>query len=402
MRILLVHDYAPPLGGAEVMNTTMVRGMQQRGHDVRRFCSSAALSQLPPDDTPPEYVCPGTTSRWRTLLQSANPWAGPTLRRAIDEFRPDVVHVKIFLTQLSPLILPVLRDVPTIYHAVWYRAVCPTGRKLLPDGRACTSRAGAACYRDGCLPLRDWMPLMAQHAMLQRWRHHLNLTVANSRWTASLLEREGIGPVTVVPNGVPVVPAREPLDATPSVVYMGRLTGEKGVDVLLDAFAMVRSRVPTARLTIVGDGPARGALESQCLALQLGGQVRFVGHRSRDEAEAIAGPAWVQVIPSRWAEPFGVVAAEAMMRGTAVVATDAGGLAELVLHDDTGLRVPPGRPDALADAMTAMLVDRARAEQFGASARRVALRELTEDVFVDRMLECYARGRALHASGAAT
>ncbi len=393
MRILLVHDYAPPLGGAEVMNTTLIRGLRERGHEVRRLCSSAAITQLAPTDAPPEYVCTGTTSRWRTLLQSANPWAPGALRRAIREFRPDVVHAKIFLTQLSPLILPVLRDVPTIYHAVWYRAVCPTGHKLMPDGRTCESRPGAVCYREGCLPLRDWVPLMAQRAMLQRWRHHVDLTVANSRWTASLLEADGVAPVTVVPNGVPVVPARQTFDEAPSAVYVGRLSREKGVDVLLDAFAQVLTRVPAARLTIIGDGPLRAALEAQSRDLQIGHGVRFMGHLPRTDAESIARTAWVQVIPSRWAEPFGIVAAEAMMRGTAVVATDAGGLAELVHHELTGLRVPPGNVDTLAVALSSVLGDRGLAERFGTAAREVALRDLTEDRFVTGMLDCSMRVR---------
>lgn len=399
MRILLVHDYAPPLGGAEVMNATMVHGLRRRGHEVRRFCSTAAMVDLPAGESPPEYECRGTTSRWRTLLQTANPWAATALQRAIDEFRPEVVHVRIFLTQLSPLILPVLRNVPVIYHAVWYRAVCPTGHKLLPDGRRCTSHAGMVCLREGCLPSHDWVALMAQHAMLQRWRHHIDLTVANSQWTAALLEDGGFPPVTVVPNGVPIAPQRAALDGEPAVVYVGRLSREKGVDTLLQAFAAVRAQLPTTTLTIVGDGPSRTELEGLCRTLALDGAVRFTGHLPRAEAETIAASAWVQVVPSRWAEPFGIVAAEAMMRGTAVVATDSGGLAELVQPGETGVRVPPGRDDLLAEALVRVLADRTNAERLGANGRTVALAQLTDDIFVDRMLDCYAQAQAIHAAG---
>jgi hypothetical protein len=66
-----------------------------------------------------DYTCRGTTSPLRTLLQSANPSAWWQLRRVLAEFRPEVVHVRLFLTQLSPLILPVLRRVPSLYHAAW-------------------------------------------------------------------------------------------------------------------------------------------------------------------------------------------------------------------------------------------------------------------------------------------
>jgi hypothetical protein len=105
-----------------------------------------------------DYECFGTTSRFRTLLQTFNPWAFAGLRRVLAEFRPDVVHVRMFLTQLSPLILPLLRDLRSLYHVIWYRPVCPLRTKVLPDGTACHDPAGIACSRHRCLPLRDWVP----------------------------------------------------------------------------------------------------------------------------------------------------------------------------------------------------------------------------------------------------
>src|SRR5207237_1732610 len=142
----------------------------------------------------------GTTSRLRTLLQSANPWAAMKLRRVLDVFQPDIVHVKMFLTQLSPLILPMLKNVRSIYHVVWYRPICPLGTKLLPDGNLCYSPPGTICYRTGCLPLRDWAPLMLQMKLWRRWRGVFDLVVANSEAVKRRLMAEGIEPVEVVLN----------------------------------------------------------------------------------------------------------------------------------------------------------------------------------------------------------
>jgi len=199
-RILIVDDYAPLYGGAEVVNAALTDALRRRGHSVRRFTSTAGLETLP-NHSPlrPEYACRGTLSRWRTALQSANPWAPAALRRAIDDFRPDVVHGKIFETQLSPFILPVLRSVPSVHHAVWYRAVCPTGLKYLPSGAACTARAGVVCMSSGCVPVRDWLPLMAQRQLLRRWRGVFRATIANSNATAQQLLDDGIKAITVVP-----------------------------------------------------------------------------------------------------------------------------------------------------------------------------------------------------------
>jgi Glycosyltransferase Family 4 len=173
VKILLVNDYAVPQGGAEILILNLREALRARGHDARLFASNAGENS---SGNLADYTCPGTTSRLRTLLQSANPCAATELPRVLAGFRPDVVHVQMFLTQLSPLILPLLRSVPSLYHVVWYRPICPLGTKLLPDRSSCYSPPGAVCYRTGCLPVLDWVPLMFQMKLSRRWRPVFDLT----------------------------------------------------------------------------------------------------------------------------------------------------------------------------------------------------------------------------------
>ena len=177
MKILLVNDYGTLAGGAEVQILLLRNELRKRGHDARLFTSSARPTT---GESQADYECLGTISRFRTLLQTANPWAYLRLRQVLAGFQPDVVHVKMFLTQLSPLILPLLRDTPSLYHVAWYRPICPLGTKMLTDGTTCHVSAGVACYQNGCLPLRDWFPLMLQMKLWRRWREAFNLIVANS------------------------------------------------------------------------------------------------------------------------------------------------------------------------------------------------------------------------------
>jgi glycosyltransferase involved in cell wall biosynthesis len=157
----------------------------------------------------------------------------------------------------------------------------------------------------------------------------------------------------------------------------------------LEAFAKVTARLPQARLLIAGDGSERNRLRAKIDQLDLGGSVEMLGHLSRTQLEDHFASAWVQVVPSRWEEPFGIVAAEAMMRGTAVVASNTGGLAELVQHGETGILVPPSDPAALAGALLPLLENQPQADRIGMSGREFAMRYLTEDVFVDRFLCLY-------------
>ena len=223
MKILLVSDYATPVGGVEILMLALRDRLRERGHDARVFASSARPGV---DENFADYECFGTTSRFRTLLQTINPWAFWRLRRILTEFKPDVIHVMMFLTQLSPLILPLLKKRPSRYHAQWYRAICPVGTKLLPNGDGCHVPAGLVCYRQRCLPLRDWFPLMLQLRLWRYWRGAFDLIVANSRAVQPCLEAEGVTPVEMIWNGVSPRPPRVSLSRLPTAVFTGRLVRE--------------------------------------------------------------------------------------------------------------------------------------------------------------------------------
>ena len=185
--------------------------------------------------------------------------------------------------------------------------------------------------------------------------------------------------------------ARPPLDGPPTVTYAGRLIAEKGPDVLVRAFARARERVPAARLSIAGAGPAAPMLRALIDELGLSDSAVLHGQLGGDVLETTLGRGWVHAVPSRWPEPFGLTATEAMMHGTAVVASDIGGLAESVAHESTGLRVPPGDELALADALVRLLSDRALAERLGAAGRERAHARFTLDVCVTRFERLYHR-----------
>ncbi len=386
MKILLVNDYATPTGGAELLMLGLREGLRERGHDTRLFASSARPGG---GKSLADYECFGTTSRFCTLLQMVNPWAFWRLRQVLAAFRPDVVHVGMFLTQLSPLILPLLRDVPSLYQVHWYRPVCPLGTKTLPDGTACRVPAGAVCYRNRCLPLRRWVPRMLQMRLWRRWRQVFSLIAANSEAVKRLLLAEGFGPVEVLWPGIPMQPMRPPLSPPPTVAFAGRLVRQKGAEVLVRAFAKVVARIPEARLLLVGDGPERQHLQSLIHDLRLSASVSLRGYLPRSEMERHLTGAWVQVVPSQFAEAFGLVAVEAMMRGTAVVASASGGLTEVVKDGQSGFLVPPGKADALAEALIVVLRDRELAEQMGKTGREVALACFREETYIDRFVQCY-------------
>ncbi len=398
MRILLVHDYGTPTGGAELQMLSLRRGLRERGHTVRLFTSRAKHvgGDVLADDS-----CFGVTNRLQVLTQAVNPSAVRQLRRVLRDFRPDVVHARMILYQLSPAILPLLRPYPSVYQAAMYRAICPIGTRVLPSGASCTHRAGVVCLRERCVTPQSWLLLMLQRALWLRGRNVFSRFVALSHPMREVLEAGGLAPVQVIHNGVPERDVRPLLPSTPRVVYAGRLAPEKGVDVLLRAFAKCVSELPSAQLDIIGDGPERHALTQLTNSLGLHSHVHFLGHLSRDRMESACEAAWVQAVPSQWPEPFGNVSTEAMMRGTAVIASDVGGQRDIVVHDQTGLLLPAADVAAWHAALQRLLTDRDLAESMGRAGRVRALSMFGEAACLDQWESLYREIVAERAGTAA-
>jgi glycogen(starch) synthase len=184
-------------------------------------------------------------------------------------------------------------------------------------------------------------------------------------------------PPKLAPTPRPVVPA--------ALFAYGRLVADKGFDVALRAFAIVRQRHPKACMTIAGDGPARADLERLAAMLGLTACVGFVGVVPPDAVPKLLNEATVVIVPSRWDEPFGLVALEAALMERPVVATRVGGLVEAVEDEVTGLLVSKDDPDALAAAVLALLDDAPRADAMGQAGRARA-----RDLFAwDRCVAAY-------------
>lgn len=178
------------------------------------------------------------------------------------------------------------------------------------------------------------------------------------------------------------------------VLFVGRLVERKGVRYLIDA---VRRLPPgrNARLVIIGDGPERSALEAEVRRLGLEGRVALRGRVSDRELREAYATASVLVLPaivdSRGdTEGLGVVLLEAMAYGVPVVASNLGGITDIVTDGATGLLVPPADPDALAAALERVAADTALAEHLAAAGRRRMLEHFSWPAIVARWEECYA------------
>jgi glycosyltransferase involved in cell wall biosynthesis len=152
------------------------------------------------------------------------------------------------------------------------------------------------------------------------------------------------------------------------LLFVGRLAAVKGVPLLLEAMAALAPRFPALRLSLIGDGPERAALEAQARALGLAERVAFHGYRSQTEVAEALPEADVFVLPS-FAEGLPVVLMEALAAQVPVVTTQIAGVPELVQEGVSGRLVPPGDAAALAEAIAALLADPEARRRMGAAGR---------------------------------
>jgi glycosyltransferase involved in cell wall biosynthesis len=350
---LLAYTDNSLIGGAEMSLVTLIGAL---GDTVQPALMATHRHVL-------EWIaerCPGVSA---TLL----PHAGHKRElaaiaahiRAIHHHRPDIFHANLHHSWSGTygiLAAQLARGVRTVAveHSLW--PVCTPGQRR--------RRQGLDRRLDG----------------------HVAVSSRLARDVEELLGLPA-GTIGTIHNGVPDL-RLEPLPRLreePTLGFVGRLAAEeKGLDVLLHAVA----RLPDAAAVLVGDGPDRQQLERLAAELGIADRVVFTGWS--DEVRRLLPTFDVLVQPSR-REGFGIALVEAMLAEVPVVATDAGGMSEVVVDGVTGITVPPDDPDAVAAAAGALLRDLERRRAMGRDGRRIALERFSAQAMARGFTGLYER-----------
>lgn len=377
MRVLLVNKFHWPKGGSETYYFALAEGLRAAGHEVA-FFSMGDERNLSCEQE--RYFVPASdyngksspVAKAREALAFA--YSRESLRRfeaLCRDFRPDVVHMSLVHRQITLSILdaPYLAEnqVPVVWTSHDYIAVCPSYTMLDGEARVCDACLDGDfrhCVEHRCVKGSRAKSALAAHEARSIRRRGLyrkvDRIVAPSEFMRDKLLEGGFpaSQVALMRNfAKDEVLARAHTDkdctdrARPYLLFFGRLSCEKGVDVLAEAFLSVAGRIPGWRLVVAGDGSERGALEAQLAGHPEGGRVELVGFRQGEMLRQLVGGASLAVSPSRWREnmPYSIV--EAFSAGTPVVGTLIGGIPELVSEGNTGFLAEPGDAASLAEAI---------------------------------------------------
>jgi glycosyltransferase involved in cell wall biosynthesis len=382
VRVAILHNRYARRGGEDSVVETEAELLRKAGCEVALFTvESEALLR-----SRAARVRAGLRARW-------NPETVARVARFLRERPCDVAHVHNFFPLLSPSAHAALRGlgVPVVQTLHNYRLVCANGI-FLREGRPCEECAVRGpwravrygCYRGSRLATAVWAEATAWHRRRGTWLACVDRFVAPSEFARRKLAAAGLPARRIVVKPNPVPDPGEPGPPGRGAAYVGRLSPEKGVACLLDAW---RALPGAPGLAIAGSGPEEARLRERARGIP---GVRFLGEIPRERVpEVLAGAAFA-VAPSLCYEAFPTAVAEAMAAGRAVVASDAGAMAELVEHGASGLLFRSGDRASLASACRRLLDDAELAAALGREARARYAEELAPSRSTQRLLSLYA------------
>jgi len=369
-------DFWPVVGGVQSVVMTLARGFAASAQTPERVECTVVTDT--PVGTASDADLPFRVVRNPGLVELVR-----LLRRS------DLVHVAG--PALFPLLVSFILRKPIVVEHHGFQALCPNGLLFHePTRAACPGHFLAGHHRECWKCNADsgyWHSLrLWALTFLRRWCcRFVDANIAPTRWLDGVLK---LPRGFVISHGISERPASPyPQGNCPTFVFIGRLVSTKGVEVLLDAAHELSNKGLHFRLVIVGEGPERGKLERKCKQLELAQTVDFAGYVEEAGVESLLRNATAVVMPSLAGEVFGLVAAENMMRGRAVIAPKGGSLAEVV--GETGFTFDAGDARSLAACMEKVLRSPEKAAKMGESARYYSVKQFSAARMVEDHLTIY-------------
>jgi glycosyltransferase involved in cell wall biosynthesis len=357
--------FLPDIGGIETLSAKLLPELQKRNYDIVVLTSHGKHGVA--DKTEFEGI-PVFRFHFRDVFGKHDLHQLFRLRAQVaklkQSFKPDLIHIH-------------MSDPSVYFHLSTLSAFpAPTIVTIHQDTKCLGFKGGLDTLLGNTLRMTAWVTAVSKATLFDLI--HIEPEIENRS--------------SVIYNGLDspdIIPAPLPFDP-PRILCLGRLIHTKGLDLAVTAFSSLLNRFPRVRLTIVGEGPQRTQLEKQVINLGLTESVEFMGRVEPEEVPAVINQATVIVMPSR-VEGFPMRALEAAQMARPVVATPAGGLAEAIVHQQTGLIIEKENSFALAEAVGFLLGHPDVAVRMGQAARSRVLGTFSLKSCVDSYDRLYRR-----------
>lgn len=408
MKILLVHKFWRKVGGAEIYFQDVARILRAHGHEIKIYTTdyeAAGGSDIFVRDenvifgTSVDYLDGSILSRISNIPKVIYSRKNKQeFSRLLSSFQPDVVHVFAIYTTITPSILDACSEagIPVVMSCNDYKHICPNYR-LFHHGKICEDCKDGKFYNavlNNCCKHSFGVSVVSAvesytHAWLNIWKKNISVFLFESRFMMNKTnEFWGKNSAQLEYLGKPFPSssfAASPEDER-FVLYAGRLSDEKGVDVLIRAMK-TNSTIP---LKIAGEGEYRHFLESLTLELALK-NVEFLGQVQGNELDKLFNKCTFVVVPSLWFENFPYVMMEANARAKAVIGSDKGGIPEYIIEGETGFVFPAKDSEKLAELIQKLFENPSQAKRMGLKAKALADSLFDDETFYLRLSAIYQK-----------
>ena len=386
-RIFMAHNHYLQPGGEDESFAAEASALERSGHHVTRY--AVHNSQI---------------EKANMIANSMRAvWNGDVYSELVERFRRerfDVAHFQNTFPIISPSAIHAARTarLPVVQALRNYRLTCVNGL-LFREGKDCRLCVGSKvpwhgvryrCYRSSAAASAAVALMLAVHRAMKTYSTHVHLFLVLSAFMKRVFVQSGLPEekIFVKPNCVYPDPGVGQGRGR-FALFVGRLTEEKGVRTLLDAWSHSGRHMP---LKVVGTGPLQEHVSTMSK-----GDVEYLGALGHSAVLELMGQASVVVVPSEWQEPFGRVVIEAFAKGTPVIASDAGALPEIVDHRRTGLVFPSSDTQQLTQRLEWVLEHPEALAKMRVEAREEYVTRYAADTNVVHLLEAYDRAHDVAA-----
>jgi glycosyltransferase involved in cell wall biosynthesis len=412
MNVLSVNDYYPPYptGGAELISHQLNMLLTGLGHKVYVLTTYPERPRSEIEGVEKVYWVPHKDSRIPPLTVLGNNYLTP-LRMAkmlvhiTSKHRIDVIHA---VNGNSALCVKYAKSLtkglpPAVLSFVSYIHICPFGDMLYSDGAkdcgnlshlvACTrlrSRRTVPFIFADFFGLFQYFNSMLLRSAITSFDYYLAISDFVSRVSVDRLKIDRESIETLRPT---IAPVQRPGPTKAGngenvVMYVGRLTHEKGIAVLADAIPLVLQDCPRTKFVIVGGGPLMGFLE-EALLNRYGKKVLLTGMVPHEKIQSYYQGADIVIIPSIWQEPLALVALESMAHGIPLITSNVGGLKEAL--GEAGVLIEPGKPEELAASVKWLLGDESERMTLSQKGRERAAKIFNPEYTVRNLEQIYMK-----------
>jgi len=402
MKILQVNKFYYPKDGVSNYLLGLETELKKLGHEVRVFAMDNPKN-IPSEDK--KYFVSylsfdkgGLINTWRSFARIFYSWeAKRKFQALINDFHPDIIHIHNIYHQISPSILGVAKreKIPVVMHLHDYKLICPN-YKLFTDGKICKRCRGGKyynclfnkCLKDSYLKsLGGTLEMYFHHNIWQIYEKGIKLFIAPSEFMKKTVEEFSwpADKVICLHNFFNDQTEKGALDGQKNpgdyLLYFGRLSKEKGVSVLIEALAQTEEN-----LKIAGEGPEEKKLKDLSNQLGLTNRIEFLGFKTGANLENLIINAKAIIIPSIWFENMPLNMLESLARQKIVIASNIGGIPEIIKNNENGFLFTPGSMDDLTQKIK--LLKEVDANSIGRNAKET-VKDLNVQAHVQEILKIY-------------